>query len=223
MKRDFYTTAARADALLANLRHHIEPRRWIWTEQRGIRLPYWGGQQPVDTTPPVADPNTESVFIWQRSERFGFCNHWGFELEARLWPQDVMTRKRVFTAAVLVHLSEDIILPEHIAMTFWPETQISLRPEPHERAAFEVITEHNRQLVRALRAQGFRRRAKTYTPPRIERYLGQDRQGSTEGGFVWSDSSWTWEANRVEAVVEVISALMDCKLSTALLPGKNTL
>ena len=67
------------------------------------------------------------MFVAQQGERFVLWNHWGFEVEVRLWPQNVMSRKRVFTSAVQLHLWEDVALTQPVAMELAGEYEGKVR------------------------------------------------------------------------------------------------
>ena len=108
MRRDFYTTAHRAEGLIDALSSHIERDRWVWVAQRGIRHPMFGGQRPIDTRSPAVDPGERAVFVGQHGERFELRNHWGFAVEVRLWPEDVLSRKKAFVASTMVHLAASV-------------------------------------------------------------------------------------------------------------------
>jgi hypothetical protein len=204
-----YAEAQQATDFIEAFTRCLGRERVVWERQLGLSCRLRGNQAPVDTSCPAINPAERAVYVSQDRGQFAFRNHWGFEVEAGLPAH----------ASVSVYLSEVIELPEGpvsrddlIGLAVAGEA--SRRPYPWERGTLRSLQAHNRALTAALRAQGFRRVGKHYSPPFIERCLAAD--GRILESSVWSDSKWNLRARTLEQLAESVSALMDCTWATNL-------
>lgn len=159
-----------------------------------------------------------AVCVEERGPLLILGNAWGFVVEIRRWGHVPKHRRRFqFSAAVHVSLSEDI--PPQLGRMEQTGSAASddwsTRPQPHERAAFRRVVEHDAALTRALRDKGFARLQTDHSPPVIFRCADDDNPPLVAESHVESESSWVFESADPIQMARVVASLMEIRLSVS--------
>lgn len=159
------------------------------------------------------EPEDDSVWFNWEGPRLSFGNAWGFVVTVC----EVGGRRKVnFTAEVTINFDIDIDpglgRMEHPGGEYY---DWSTRPQPHEKAVFQRVTEHNSALTRVLREAGLRRPRSSYSPPAIFRCPHDDDPTRVQESRAEVEAEWVYEAVEARDMAETVARLMEVRLSTS--------